>query len=120
MFCFEYVWDQSHACLSGSYGTGPIATGYLSTLGLHRTSMIAFKYGVPCCFERIVIFYSLGTTPNIVAWFVVPLLLAANLILVANHKGREEDLVQARRDRVHGDDDRGLHELIGCSIDEPA
>ena len=82
--------------------------------------MIAFKYGVPCCFERIVIFYSLGTTPNIVAWFVVPLLLAANLILVANHKGREEDLVQARRDRVHGDDDRGLHELIGCSIDEPA
>ena len=45
------VWDQSHACLSGRYGTSPIGH-YFSTLGLHRTLMKAFKYGVPCCVFR--------------------------------------------------------------------
>ena len=61
-FVLEGFWDIYHAMLSGGYGTGPMhasgryGTGpighYFSSLGLHQTLMIAFKYGVPCCVFR--------------------------------------------------------------------
>ena len=48
---FRDLWDRSHACLSGRYGTGPMGH-YFSTLGLHRTLMLTFRCGVPCCVFR--------------------------------------------------------------------